>query len=200
MKIKNQKKSAGAVSTVILFLGILLVVVVIIIFVAIRIAANRNAKPSSSPGPSGVVESPEPVYETTIGNTRFVFESAQDLGSVLVSRNRAFQQNLTTTDRFVKVVVGAQNKGKVNIPRDSWDVGNIIDSDGRNFVTINDQAFYFLPNPNLCGALLKPEFEPTPCTKYYEVSKESKDLKIEVIVSDPNSSKKQKAIIDMQLQ
>jgi hypothetical protein len=38
----------------------------------------------------------------------------------------------------------------------------------------------WLPKPNLCGELLKPAFDPTPCTKIYEVSKESTGFKIRI--------------------
>ena len=47
----------------------------------------------------------------------------------------------------------------------------------------------WLPSPNLCGALLKPAFDPTPCTKIYEVSKASTGLKIRVETGINNNGK-----------
>jgi hypothetical protein len=103
---------------------------------------------------------------------------------------------LSTTEKFIKVTVAAQNKGKVNLPQFSWDIGNLVDSDGRNFVPINEKAYYFLPQPSLCGEVLKPEFEPTPCVKLYEVSKASTNLKI-MLTASGTTSKKEAALIDI---
>ena len=95
------------------------------------------------------------------------------------------------------MVVGAQNKSKVNLPQYSWDLGNIVDEEGRNFVPITNQAYFWLPVPDLCGALLKPEFDPIPCTRLYEVSKESTKLKIQVLTLSATSSKKDQALLDL---
>ena len=193
-------KSSGAASGILLILGIVLLVIIVVVFLVIRsTAAKKNTTPANTTTTQSdtVTQPPEPVTEATLGDIRFVFESAVDLGMVIKSPNTAFQQNLTTTEKFIKVTIGAQNKGKLNVSRDVWNVGNIVDSDGRNFVSINDQAYYFLPNPTLCGTLLKPEFEPIPCIKLYEVSKESKNLKVEVNTISSSSSKKQEAFIDL---
>lgn len=198
--LKKLQRSKGAVSSILLVLAIILIVVIVVVFVVITIASNRNNN-NNNPGnpnePQGPPEPPKPVYETNIGDIRFVFQSAVNLGSILVSKDLRYQQNITTTEKFIRVIIGAQNKGKLNIPKNSWDIGNIIDADGKNFVSINDQAYAFLPQPSSCGNLLKPDFEPTPCLKLYEVAKTSKKLKIEVNYLDPNSTKKQTAIIDL---
>ena len=60
----------------------------------------------------------------------------------------------------------------------------------------------WLPDPDLCGALLKPEFEPTPCVRIYEVSTVSKNFKIQVIAnkkvgSEYPSGKEDTALIDL---
>jgi|SRR3989344_2050510 len=188
--------SSGKVSTVLLVLAAMLIVLIIAVFIFLRISAVRNSTTQTVPDGDGPVEPEKPVYETTLGDVRFVFESADDLGSVLVSPV-AYQKNLTTTERFIKVVIGAQNKGKINLEQGSWDVENIVDSEGRNFVSINNQAYAFLPAQNLCGVLLKPEFQPTPCLKLYEVSKESKGLKIKVVAAVPGFSKGKDALIDL---
>jgi len=110
----------------------------------------------------------------------------------------SYPPDLVTTEKFIKVTIGAQNKGKSNVLQSSWDIGNIIDSDGRNFIPIINQAYFWLPKIDLCGSILKPEFEPTPCVKIYEVSKASDSLKIEVNATlDLNSSKKQKSFVDL---
>ena len=81
-------------------------------------------------------------------------------------------------------------------------MGNIVDSDGRNFTPLQYDADAWLPDPNLCGELLKPEFEPTPCVKIYEVSTVSKGLKIQVtslrkVGVEYPSDKKDTALIDL---
>ena len=81
-------------------------------------------------------------------------------------------------------------------------MGDIVDSDGRNFVPLQYNIDSWLPDPNLCGALLKPEFEPAPCVKIYEVSRISKGLKIQVISlkkvgNEYPSDKKDTALIDL---
>ncbi len=190
-------KSSGKISSILLILAAILIVVIVVVFVVIRTAAIKNANNAKSANSPNPTETPKPVYETTIGDVKFIFESAEDLGGVLKSKNSNYQQDLTTTEKFVKVIIGAQNKGKINFPSQSWDVGNIVDSDGRNFISINDQAYYFLPAQNLCGALLKPEFEPVPCIKLYEVSKSSTKLKVGVNVTNQSSSKRQESFIDL---
>ena len=99
------------------------------------------------------------------------------------SRNSSWQKDITTTERFVKVTIGAQNQGDQNIEAQVWSLGDIVDSDGRHFTSSQYDIDSWLPQPNLCGTLLKPAFDPTPCVKIYEVSKVSKGLKIEVIAN-----------------
>lgn len=130
---------------------------------------------------------------------------ARDLGNVLKgsqSRNPSWQKDLPTTERFIKVTIGAQNKGLTNIKEQVWDIGNIVDSEGRNFTSSQYNVDSWLPDPNLCGALLKPDFEPASCVKIYEVSKVSKGLKIQVISlkkvgNEYPSDKKDTALIDL---
>ena len=196
-------KSSGQISRTLIILAAVMLVVIVIAYFVIRITASRTPA-NQETGTQAENEPPKPVYETIIGETRFLFESAVDLGSVLRS-NTTFQQDLETTERFIRVVISAQNKGKNNIQQFSWDLGNIIDSEGRNFVPITNEAYFFLPKPDLCGSILKPEFDPVPCTRIYEVSKASKDLKIEVSADvsasgsgvGPGAGSKQKALLDL---
>lgn len=187
--------SSGKVSSALLILGVILFIVIVIVFVVTKINAGKSANNSNTQTPVSN-EPPPPVYEAIISDVKFVFVSAQDLGNFLKNKN-SFQQDLSTTEKFIKVTIGAQNKGKVNVSGNLWDVGNIVDSEGRNFVAIDDFSHSFLPKPNLCGELLKPEFKPVPCVKLYEVSKASFGLKVEVNFLGSNSSKKQKAFIDL---
>lgn len=189
---KNINKSSGQVARLLLVLAIIVLVAVIIVYLVMRMAepAPKPPQPSSSSG--GVVQ---PVYEQTLGNLRFVFESARDMGNALKASAvtnptyNSYQKDLTTTEKFIEVQMGAQNVGKENIEERSWDLGNIVDSEGREFEP--DGGYMvdpWLPNPNLCGTLLKPAFDPTPCVKIYEVSKKSSGLKITVITGKDNSS------------
>ncbi len=196
-------KSSGQVSRLLLVLAIIVLVAVIITFLIMKMA-TPPPKPPASAEPTV----PLPVYEQTLGNIRFVFQSARDRGDTLRASETknpgSWQKDLTTTERFIMITIGAQNKGKENIAERSWDIENIIDSEGRNFVPLEGYTVdQWLPEQNLCSTLLKPEFDPTPCTKIYEVSKKSTGLKIRVITGKDNtannfSSKKlDEALIDL---
>ncbi len=192
---------AGQAAKLILVLAVVIFVAALITYLILRMAekpANKNQVVENTP--------PQPVYEATLGDIRFVFESATDMGSTLYgsqSKNPSSQRDLTTTEKFIKVVVGAQNKGKINTPQGAWDIENIVDSDGRNFVPIqNTNASQWIKGENLCGALLKPEFDPFPCVKIYEVSKVSTGLKIRVVSGRNNttgvsSNDRLQALIDL---
>ncbi|OGZ69597.1 MAG: hypothetical protein A3D44_03415 [Candidatus Staskawiczbacteria bacterium RIFCSPHIGHO2_02_FULL_42_22] len=191
--------SKGAASTILLILAAVLIVMIIVVFVVLRINASRTETPET-PGENETAnnEPPPPVYEATLGDVKFIFEDARDLGNVLRS-NTNYQEDLTTTERFIKVTIGAQNKGKLNVQRGLWNMGNIVDSDGRNFVSISDYAYAYsyLTEQSQCQELLKPEFEPTPCIKIYEVSKVSTGLKVQVSFSPAGGAKKEEGLIDL---
>ncbi len=190
--INKSHSSSGKISTTLLVLGVMLLVLIIAVFVFLRINAVRNG--ANNPDvPAGPIEPEKPVYEATLGDIRFVFQSAQDLGSVIQSQN-SYQQELTTTERFIKVTIAGQNKGKIALDQGNWDVGNIIDSEGRIFSHINNQAYGFIPGENYCEVGLKPEFQPTPCIRLYEVSRESTGLKVQIISGVPRF---QEGLLDM---
>ncbi len=190
---------AGQVSKLLLVLAVIVFVAIVITYLVMR-AAERPPKP--------VVNKPTvpmPAYEQTLGDIKFIFQQARDMGSVLYgsqSRNQNWAKDKTTTESFVKVTVGAQNKGPANIKEGVWDLGNIVDSEGRNFTPLGHDVNPWLPDPDLCEELLKPEFEPLPCVKIYEVSKISKGLKIEVLANkkvgnEYPSGDKVSALIDL---
>jgi len=172
----NSIKEKGQASRTLLIIAVIILVAVVISYLVIRVAESPPKNPTATPPIS------QPVYEQTLGDIRFIFQEARDFGDVLSgsqSRNPQWQADLKTTERFIKVIVAAQNKGKENIKNGSWDIENIVDSEGRNFVPLSN-ASQWLPEKNLCGDLLKPEFDPIPCTKIYEVSKISTGLKIRI--------------------
>lgn len=187
---KKMNTSKGSISTTFLIMGIILLVVIVIVFVIISITSKKNTtKDVGTPEPAG------PVYETQLGDVKFIFASAVNIGNVLPSKDTRYEPDLITTERFIKVTVGAQNKGLLNVGEETWNIGNIVDSEGRNFVPVDQDRrnSYMVDSSSACGALLKPEFTPTPCVKYYEVSKKSTGLKVEVYTSAERSSKKKES-------
>lgn len=196
---KINDKETGQASRLLLVLAIIILVAIVITYLVMR-AAEKPPKPATNEPTVS-----QPAYEQSLGDIKFIFMQARDMGNVLKgteSRNSSWQKDLTTTEKFIKVTIGAQNKGLVNIKEQVWNVGDIVDSDGRNFVPLQYNIDSWLPDPNLCGALLKPEFEPAPCVKIYEVSRISKGLKIQVISlkkvgNEYPSDKKDTALIDL---
>ena len=185
-------KLSGQVSRLLLVLAVVIFVAAVITFLIMKVAEKPPA-----PAPKPVTDIPLPIYEQKLGNIRFVFESSINRGNILkVSeiRNSQYaysssQKDLTTGERFIQVTVGAQNKGTVNTEQNAWRLENIVDSQGRNFVPLDGyNVSPWLPYPDLCGTLLKPAFDPTPCTRIYEVSKESTGLKIRVQTGKDNTA------------
>jgi uncharacterized protein (UPF0333 family) len=198
-------KSAGQASRLLLVLAVVILVAVIIVYLVMRMAT-----PAPKPAAPNTGSVALPVYEKQLGNIRFVFESSQDLGGTLSvsqanTQNNSYLKDLNTTGRFIMVTVGAQNKGNYNIAERAWDIQNIVDSAGRNFIPDDQNTVGpWLPANNSCGALLKPAFDPAPCTKIYEISNQSDlaTLKIQVITgknNDPNtlSNNPQSALLDL---
>lgn len=182
-KFFGRPTQIGQASRLLLVLAIVVLVAVVIVFLVIRMA-EKPAKPTTQTPTTPTV--PLPVYEQTLNDIRFVFESAIDRGNILkpsdiTNKNYLYEQiSITTGEKFIQVTVGAQNKGLVNTSQGAWDIEDIVDSEGRNFVPLDYGANPWLPTLNFCGALLKPAFDPTPCTKLYEVSKQSAGMKIRV--------------------
>ncbi len=196
--VKHMKPhtSSGKISTILLILAAVLIVVIVVIFFVIKISAGKNAT-TTKPTTDNVVkpEEPKPVYEFTMSGIRFIVESAMDMGSIITSSNPQVK-SLFTTEKFIKVTISGQNMGKFNTSQHAWSIGNIVDADGRNFLSIDNAAYRFLPNPNLCGSVLKPAFESVLCVHYYEVAKTSKGFKIQ-ISAVLSGSKKQEAYLDL---
>lgn len=193
----TMKSESGEIIKTLLALAIIVLIALGIAYVVV----NRT-KPKPSPAPITPVE-PKPVYEATIGNIRFLFLEATDKGGILFGKNSRYpdwQKNLTTTERFIELIVGAQNIGKDNTEDKIWTIGNIIDSEGRNYIPSTDEVRSWLSEQDPCGEVLKPSFEPTPCKKIYEVAKVATGLKVRVIVfKKPYVQDKDEAIIDIKL-
>lgn len=188
----------GQVSRTLIILAVVVLVVAGIAYVLMRFSSpGRLFKPARQ-GEQGQQEPPKPVYEAQVGEVKFTLEYSADMGDFLKSPV-AYQKDLITTERFIKVIVRAQNKGKQDTLPYTWGLGNVIDSEGRNFIA-HREAYYFLPQPDPCGALLKPEFVPISCPRIYEVSRASKNLKVEVISRDVNSSRQNKSLIDLNVE
>jgi len=193
------KYESGYISRTLIILAVVVLLAVVFVYGLIKFTTTRKAaQVAKEDAAKTAQEPPKPVYEGQVGDVRFLFDSALDLGPVIKAET-LYQQDISTTEKFIKVTIRAQNKSNTDTMPYTWDIGNIIDSEGRNFIPDNN-AFQFLPRPNLCGAILKPEFEPTPCVKIYEVSKVSTHLKIEVNAVPANSSKKQEAFLDLNVQ
>ena len=188
-KSSGLSMQSGQVSKLLLVLAAIVLVAVVIVYLVMRMATPAP-RPATTPGTVVV----QPVYEKQLGNIRFIFENSRDLGNTLKAsqakgQNNSYLQDLTTTERFVIVTIGAQNKGKINIADRTWDIQNIVDSEGREFVPVDQYAVApWLPDGNSCSALLSPEFEPLPCTKIYKVSKISTGLKIRVVTGKNNDT------------
>ena len=189
MKFKFNK-SSGQASRLLLILAVVVLVAAIIVYLVLKMA-EQPTKPATTTEPTVVA----PIYEQTLGNVKFIFESAINHGDTLYAANvvnssySSYGTNLTTVENFIEVKIGAQNMGKFNIEERSWNIENIIDSEGREFVPLEDYSVNpWLPNEDLCGSLLKPAFEPTPCIKIYEVSKKSTGLKIRIKAGKDNTA------------
>ena len=176
MKNKNQ---SGQISRMLLVLAVIVLVAAIIVYLVTKMAE----KPTIPDNPDQIVEN-LPIYEQTISDIKFIFESSINHGNTLYASQaiKSEKKDLTTTENFIKVKIGAQNMGKINIEDGRWDIENIVDSEGREFVALRGYSVRsWLPEDDFCGELLKPSFDPTPCVKIYEVSKKSTGLKIRVV-------------------
>jgi hypothetical protein len=204
MKFNKSSAQAGQVSRLLLVLAVIILVAVVIVYLVMKMAERP---PAPTPQTENLPQLP--VYEDELGKAKFTFLSAIDLGNALRAsnlKNQTYsgQKDIPTTEKFIQVTVGAQNEGTENIEQNSWDIGNIIDADGRNFVPMDQYVVgAWLPKNNACGTLLKPAFQPAPCTKIFEVSKKSTGLKIQVLSGKDNtastfsSGKRDTALLDL---
>lgn len=186
-------KESGQASRLLLVLAIVVLVAAIITYLVIKMAEQPQGP---NPPPDNTI--PAPIYEQTLGDIRFVFEVALDKDGILkVSEIKSSQYNYQRDDlpvsnpgaKFIQVTVGAQNVGIQQTVQGAWDIQNIVDDKGRNFAPLGDyQVNAWLPSPNLCGTILQPAFDPTPCDKIYEVSKASTGLKIRVQTGQNNGA------------
>ena len=179
MNFMSKNSQSGQISRTLIVLAIVLLVLIVALYFGVKFAQNGGfGKKDATPEEN---TEPKPLYDTTISGIRVFLISSQDWGNFIPASlsKSTTAKDLVTTEKFIRVVIGAQNKGRVNSVSGAWGLGNIVDSEGRNFVPVStSKARYFLPSDNDCGAIMKPEFEPKTCTVFYEVSKESTNLKV----------------------
>jgi hypothetical protein len=173
------KKKSGEISSKIL-IGGGIVLFLIIIFL---IVSNLTKKPP--PPPKETEKKEELVYEIVVGDVKFKLVEAKERGNTLKVSESVYpervREDLVTTDRFIEVTISAENVGKDNIPPYSWDIEELVDKEERKFYSPPETSPW-IPKESKCGALLKPGFTPTLCTKIYEVANVAKDLKVKVTV------------------
>lgn len=179
----NNLKSSGK-SALFLILGAVIIIIVALVVVAYLRTSSRDSE-NSEPVEIVKGEMPELVHEVVIGDIKFTLVEAKDIGNILRCQERTVlptrcrpQDDLVTTDKFIKVTITAQNIGKDDIRRGNWSVEELVDSDGRKFYSA--RAGRWIPEESECAALLKPSFTPTSCTEIYDVAKHSIGLKLRV--------------------
>ena len=197
---KNISKSSGQIAKILLALTVVVLIAILIAYIVIK-----RAEKQPEPTPEEPTE-PLPVYDLTLGDVRFLFLEATDKGDTLYGKDSSqpdWQKDLHSTERFVELIVGAQNVGKENTPQKIWDIGELMDSEGRKFTPAGQEVTNWLPTyeANLCGSILRPSFEPSPCKKIYEVAKVSTGLKVKVFIYDKAYSEKvaQEGLLDIVL-
>ena len=163
----------NAFSQIVLVLGgiIAIIIIAIVIFSAIKKPPEEEPEEEKTS---------EPVYEITVGDIKLKLENVVNKGNLLEATEETYpKRNITTTENFIEVTISAQNIGKDNIAEKTWNIEEIVDSQGRKFYAPSE-TIPWLPQDNSCGVLLKPAFTPSICTKIYEVAKVSDGLKIRI--------------------
>jgi len=192
---KRKINSLGQIPTKILIGVGVIIFLIIIVFVI-----SKLSKKPLPPPPQPVEEKQEPVYETTVGNVKFKLIEAKDRGNKLLaseSKNPEYtREDLITTDRFVEVVISAENIGKDNIPPNIWDMEELVDKESRKFYS-SPQFDQWVLKESKCGEMLKPAFTPTLCTKIYEVANVATGLKVKVSVRTFGDQKGGESFIDI---
>ena len=179
----NRVKSSGKIPKILLVFVALAAIVV-----AIYIIVSRKPKvPVGNVSTTNGEEEPQPVYETAIGSIKFSLHEAVDIGDALeleeTVRPHRLREGIFTREKFVEVSIAAENIGKDNIGEGYWNIMEVIDSEGRRFYPVSGSEAW-IRGDSLCGALLKPGFSPTICTKIYEVAKISSGLKVRIYSKD----------------
>ena len=191
-KIKLVNSSGGVAQILLAILGVITIAVVVFVFVSDNSKKSKEEKTKEDKKQEEEVKKNEEEEQKknpkqiTIGDIKFQLVKAVDRGNVLKApiieyngQHVSQGENFTTTEKFVQVTISARNIGTRDIAG-SWNIGEIIDSEGRVF-NPSEKASAWLPEENDCRSLLKPGFTPSKCTKIYEVAKISKDMKVKVV-------------------
>ena len=190
--MKN-KKSSGEISPQILLLmgGIIAsVVVAVIIFLVVF---KKEAPPLIEE-----IKPKGPVTEFKSKNIKVFLAEAEDIGNILLGQDgrNPGTKDVTTTERFIKVKVFAENIGQEETTSGVWDIGEIVDNEGRKFPYSRGLESWF-PADSQCGKNLKPGFTPVFCTRIYEVSKISEGMKIKIMIRGKTSEEGFIDLIDL---
>ena len=191
-KIKLVNSSGGVAQILLVILAVITIAVVVFVFVSDNSKKSKEEETKEEKKQEEEVKKDEQKEQKknpkqiTIGDIKFQLVKAVDRGNVLkapmIEHNGQYisrGENFITTEKFVQVTISARNIGTTDIAG-SWNIGEIIDSEGRVF-NPSDKANAWLPDKNNCRSILKPGFTPSKCTKIYEVAKISKDMKVRVM-------------------
>lgn len=179
--LKTSHSNSSGKGALFLILGVVVIVVVVLVIVTTVVRSPKETGPSEPE--KG--EMPELVHEVVIGDIKFNFIKAEDMGNTLKCEDRTSppticreEHDFTTTDKFIRVEITAQNIGLYDLRRGSWKTRELVDSEGRVFNSAG--ARRWIPEESDCGVLLKPLFQPTSCTEIYAVAERSIGLKVRV--------------------
>ncbi len=182
-------KSPGQASRTLIILIFVILCAGLLVYVGLKLAGGKPAIPVNDTA-SGAADAvpqvvvPPKVYDFQLEDIKVTMQSAVNLGNILYT-NPNGDNAVKTTEKFILVSVIAENIGKTDTGQSMWDLGNMVDSDGRVFGPADYRAQDYMRRFNsACGAPMKPGFTPTPCVRLYEVAKISHGLKLEVRISD----------------
>jgi len=190
METTKSLKELGEISKELIILGGIIIAVVVVVVIVI----STVMKPPPSP-PEPIKKGP--VYEITLGDIKFKLKEAKDKGNLLEASEGKYPdryKDTTTTERFIRVIISAENIGKESTGVNFWGLKEISDSDGRKFDS-SEELKNWATGSSKCGAKLKPGFTPVLCEGVYEVAKISTGLKIKVF----NRESSKEGFIDLGL-
>lgn len=131
--------------------------------------------------------------DIVVGEIRWRFLEAQDMGNTLESDNE-FMEPLTTNGRFIRVRFEVENRSAEAL---IFSDINLVDSRGRSFEDSTDAAIRFVESTELCSLeQLNPNLTKT-CTKIFEVPADAGGLKAQVGDLQPFTS--DEALVDLGL-
>jgi hypothetical protein len=146
----------------------------------LAVLAPTNTAVSAAPVDTPVPPTAEPVFtigtDVMVGDVRWKFLSAENLGNVLTSGNQ-FIEDKTTAGKFIKVRFEMENRSNDML---TYTGINLVDSQGRSFTDYSEQYMY-LPDNETCTFIenLNPNV-PRACTVIFEVAPDAVGLQANV--------------------